>query len=384
MNVLLPRLSGPACEALVRPFLEDGPETWLGFDPANLPASVRYAATGGAPLGSAQLAALRADVVAIARRHGFGGDAGRSSLASFDAEGAAWFSQADIFSTGEALRDDVWSFVAGVVAPDVVHWRFGASLERYTGGVRNAYQRLWMRGRALDRGSGHPERWKLLDELTEDALVQITERPSVGGDPVLALAVAEAWLRASRFHGKSAMEDIMRRAALRIRIQNEIRSLAELAATDLEKFLDATFGVTVPIVQAECRNSGDEADSGVSLGDVKAVHARTDHLEHALSKPDLSLREAIDRVLSEADRRGWLSPKSRAALNELHSGRMEIDRSERNALDYLLGRLSDARLLAAEILLIRSAIGEDSVPIRSDRTELERPRKRSWAIWRAR
>jgi hypothetical protein len=384
MKALMPRLPGPACEAIVRHLFENGPERWHGFDPANLPASVRYAATGGAPVGSAQLATLRADVVAIARRHGFGRDTGRSSLALFDAETAAWLAQADIFSTGEALRDDVWSFVAAVVAPDIVHWRFGAALERYTGGVRNTYQRLWMRGRALDRGSGHPERWKLLDELTEDALVQITERPSIGGDPILSVAVAEAWLRASRFHGKSAMEDIMRRAALRIRIRNEIRALSELAATDLEKFLDATFGVTVPVVQAECRKSGDETNSGVSLRDVKADHARTDHLEDALSKSDLSLREAIDHVLSEADRCGWLSPKSRAALNELYSGRMEIARSERNALDYLLGRLSAARLLGAEMPLIRSAMREDPVPSSSDRTEPERPRKRSWAIWRAR
>jgi len=382
MNVLLPRLPGPACEAVVRQFLEEGPERWRGFDPANLPASVRYAATGGTPVSSAQLATFRADVVAIALRHGFGRDSGRSSLASFDAETSAWLAQAEIFSTGEALRDDVWSFVAAVVAPDIVHWRFGAALERYTGGVRNTYQRLWMRGRALDRGSEHPERWKLLDELTEDALVQITERPSIGGDPVLSAAVAEAWLRASRFYGKSAMEEIMRHAALRIRIRNEIRSLSELAATDLEDFLDVTFGVTVPIGEAEYKNSKETVNGDLSLQGIKADDERADVVDEAL--PHLSLREATDRVLSEADRRGWLSPKSRAALNELQSGRMQIDRSERNALDYLLGRLADARLLEAELLLIRSACDEDSVPLRSAGTEPERPRKRSWAIWRAR
>ena len=50
-----------------------------------------------------------------------------------------------------------------------------------------------MRARALDRGEQHPRRWQLLEELTEDALVQITERPSIGADPVLARAIAEAW-----------------------------------------------------------------------------------------------------------------------------------------------------------------------------------------------
>lgn len=241
MTFLLPRLPGPACDVIVRRFLENGPSGWAGFRPHDLPDQVRFAATGGAPIPAASLATLRQDLVAIARKHGFGHQGTRQSHASFDAETAAWLARSDLFTTGEALRDDVWAFVATVMAPDITHWRFGSSTERYAGGVRNTFQRLWMRGRALDRGAGHPERWGLLEALTEDALVQITERPSIGGDPILSVAVAEAWQRAATRFGKRNIEAKMRRAILRTRVRIEIRSLAMLADAELARLIDEFF-----------------------------------------------------------------------------------------------------------------------------------------------
>lgn len=384
MTVLLPRLPGPACDDIVRSFLTAGTTRWNGSRPDSLPDQVRFAATGGTPINAVSLARLRQDLVATAKRHGFGREGVRPSQADFDAETAAWLAQSDLLATGEALRDDVWAFVAAVVAPDIVYWRFGSSAERYAGGVRNTFQRLWMRGRGLDRGAGHPQRWRLLEELTEDALVQITERPSIGGDTVLALAVAEAWLRAARHHGKSAMEDIMRRAILRIRIRNEIRSLADLPATDLVSFLDGVFGVpdqSKPAHggQSEAQHARDAAGSTQSADDEQVAA-----LESKLPRPGTFLPNAAQKVKQEAGRRGWLSPKSQSALETLSAGRASLDRGERNALDYLLGRLSDAGVLTEDIVLLRSALSEDAVATGSPDTDPERPRRRSWAIWRAR
>lgn len=242
MLVLLPRLPGPAAEAIVMRFLDQGPDNWPGFNPGLLPEAVRFAPTGGNRVTGHQLGRLRLELETLARRHGFGATSSRGSHAQFDAAAAAWVVQDEMFDSGEALRDDVWNFVGAVLAPDIVHWRFGGVLERYMGGVRNTIQRAWIRGRALDRGVDHPQRWLLVEELTEDAVVQITERPSIGGDPVLARAVGEAWLRAAAYHGRAAMEPIMRAAVLRIRIKNEIRSLAELPVQQLGRMLDEAFG----------------------------------------------------------------------------------------------------------------------------------------------
>lgn len=308
MSLILPRLPALACESIVKGFLDLGPETWGGFDPDNLPETVRFAATGGTRIPADELRKLREEIEKLARTHGFGGSSNRGSFASFDADAAAWLAQSQLFSTGEALRDDVWSFVSAVVAPDIVYWRFGRAIERYTGGIRNTFQRLWMRGRVLDRGADHPERWKLLTELTEDALVQITERPSIGGDPVLALAVGEAWSRAARIHGRDQMEPIMRKAILTIRIRNEVRSLSELPRESLVRFLDQVFEVS----------STDRPEADRLKSSQKG----------SLQETDKVLPKAIEAILAESERLRWLSPKSLAALHALRTGGSITSRSE--------------------------------------------------------
>ena len=271
MVKLLPRLPAPAAEFLIDRFLKDGPTNWTGFDPDDLPEAVRYAATGGSPANRKDLVALRNTLVRKARANGFGVNGGADTHARFDAELGGSLGEMSLLSSGEALRDDFWAFVGTSLAPDVVHWRFKAAARpRFLGGMRNTFQRLWLRAYALDRGEEHPQRWGLLHELTEDALVQITERPSIGADPALASAVAEAWLRARRHHGKGPMESIMRRAILRVRMQNEIRSLADLPADILASVLDSAFGVPAEgspedsVAQPPPQEGDESPTSGVS------------------------------------------------------------------------------------------------------------------------
>ena len=241
MVTLLPRLIAPVADYMLKDFLSHGIESWKGFDSRNLPDPVRFAATGGSRASEAQLTELRSNIERIARDKGFGEEKAKRRVGHFDADIAIWLAGNPIFASGEALRDDVWAFVGVSLAPDIVHWRFGPTQNRYLGGVRNTFQRLWMRAKALDRGPGAADQWQLIRELSEDAHVQIQERPSIGADPVLARAIAEAWLRAAGRHGKERMEPIMRGAALRIRIQNETRNLSGLPRSELEAVLDGLF-----------------------------------------------------------------------------------------------------------------------------------------------
>lgn len=381
MVVLLPRLAAPVAEAVVRRFLEQGPENWAEFNARELPEAVRFAATGGTRITDHQLQTLREGLKALATRCGFDtGSSGRSAFAQFDAEAAAWIAQEEVFGSGESMRDDIWNFIGTVLAPDIVHWRFGTAVERYLGGVRNTFQRLWMRGRALGRGVGHPRRWQLLDELTEDALVQITERPSIGGDPVLALAIGEAWLRAAGHHGKPAMESVMRRAVLRIRIRNEIRSFAELPPAELATFLDQAFGTPVS------ESGAFEIPAALPNSEQAARRPRDPESEQVGSREvqagAISLEKALGRISIEAELRGWLSPKSRAALADLKRGSPELQTKERKALEYLLKRLSDLSVLSAEIDQVRAALSARLGTL--DPADDPRPRRSKWAIWRAR
>lgn len=92
----------------------------------------------------------------------------------------------------EAGRSDVWAFLCAIVCPDLVLWRYPtpagekipSGLEaRFLGGRRNLLKRFWVRGRAIEAAGGA---WTILNDVREDDLVQIFERPSLSAVPGLA------------------------------------------------------------------------------------------------------------------------------------------------------------------------------------------------------
>ena len=209
--------------------------------------AVTYGASGGQRVGREVIAELHSDMIRIARECGFPDGGDQSSRARFDRKAARTLALYPALQSGEALRNDLWAYVATVLLWKVALWRYPANdgqvpRERLLGGVRNVFQRLWLRGRALDRGPAAGEhRWELLNALTEDALVQITERPSVGGNTRLARLIAEEWVRTSEHLGREKMEDVMRLAVKRIRLRNEILVLAVLPDAELTMLVRKEF-----------------------------------------------------------------------------------------------------------------------------------------------
>lgn len=340
MMTLLPRLPPPAAERLLEAYLGTGTHQWRGFNANELPEAVRFTPTGGSPIAARQLDELRTGIFDIAKRNGYGGKGTRTELAGFDAEAAAWLADQSVLASGEALRDDVWAFITIVMVPDIANWRFGDSPERYLGGVRNTFQRLWMRGKLFDRGQESFDRWGLLEKLTEDAFVQITERPSLGGNTVLAIAIAEAWVRASLHHGKGPMESLARRAMLLIRARNEVRCLDELPGQSLAAVLDLIFE-TPATPEPHGNSTIDVENPGTSTFNGVASTALT---------------MAATQLLDEARRWNLLSPKSNAALQSILALEFELTSSERNALRYLLERMEGMGLLESETQVMSTAI----------------------------
>ena len=188
-----------------------------------------YAASGG-NRSDETVEKVSAQLRAIAISCGFPDNSSQVARSKFDIEAAMFLGTLPDLSSGEALRDDVWSYMATVAVPDIVSWRFpDRHVDRFEGGVRNALQRLWNRAIVLDRGAGHAERWALLRGLSEDAAVQIFERPSIAGNQTLAISLAEAWIRTAAQVGRSAMEPIMRRASKLVRLRNEIFDIAGMS-----------------------------------------------------------------------------------------------------------------------------------------------------------
>jgi len=203
-----------------------------------------YAASGGrvSPETSAEIAE---EIRQIAHDCGFPSSDRQADRTRFDHHSTAYLAgEAPALDTGEAYRDDVWAFLSTVLLPDIVKWRFPTPApERFHGGVRNTFQRLWIRGAVLDLGEASPARWSLVESLSEDAMVQIFERASLASKAPLARAIAQAWVDFSKHHPHGQMEEIMRIAIKLIRLRNRIINLSMLPQQDLIKAVRREFAM---------------------------------------------------------------------------------------------------------------------------------------------
>jgi hypothetical protein len=207
-------------------------------------SALSYGASGG-NRSEAVADSIGDGIRVIATESGFPENTSQVARSKFDRETAIYLASFPGLLTGEALRDDVWSYLATVILPDVVSWRFpDLAVPRFQGGVRNALQRLWIRGVTLDRGADHADRWGLVRSLSEDAAVQIFERASISGSRRLAIAIAESWAKMAEGRGRSNMEPVMRRATKLIRLKNEIVDLAGLSDDELASLVTSVFRLT--------------------------------------------------------------------------------------------------------------------------------------------
>ncbi len=237
--IMFPRLPALAARQLLTPVTDAAPDAErLRLDAASL---TRQAGTGRLARDE-ELDAVRRGLVRLAEACGFPERGGTTAKATFDAATAEWLVLHEPVPFAEALRDDVWSWLCTALAPDVCAWRFEErASERFVGGVRNTLQRLWLRGQAFDRGEGVPDRWGLLRQLTEDAMVQITERPGLAADRRVALAIAEAWADTAARNAAGSMQDLARLAIRNVQATNEVLCLSALDDAALSSLCGGAF-----------------------------------------------------------------------------------------------------------------------------------------------
>lgn len=249
---LFPRLQPAGVDHLLEQAGSDGPPEPRNCNEALADIEmISFAASGGGR--DLHFVDTLADGIrGRAERHGFPAEASQSQRAKFDQDVAILLGMQWKLQTGEGLRNDVWAFLATVMMPDVVAWRFpDQAAERFHGGVRNALQRLWIRGYALDRGEGHSERWLYLRELTEDSMVQIFERASLSSEPQLAQAIAANWVQTAETIGRNTMESVMRSAIKLIRLRNEIVDLGGVPEHECRHQVDELFVQAVEMVRSD-------------------------------------------------------------------------------------------------------------------------------------
>lgn len=259
MTVLIPQLSAGAAEPLLAQLAQS---SLVDLDPGD---QLTYAQaitqpTGGLPIRDALLKQLRESILTAARSHGFP-ERRPTSFLPFElvvAEVLAGWEplwNADGVPSGEALRNDCWSFITIVVLPDVALWRWPVkSIEggsegrswkgRMVGGSRNTFQRIFRRIMCLDRGAEHPDRWGLIRDLQEDDFSAILERPGLSSNRDIAVSLGEEYIAMKqRLSHLSAgqRQDVYRQATKAIRAYGVVQPLDLMSAENRSRLIQDAF-----------------------------------------------------------------------------------------------------------------------------------------------
>lgn len=205
-----------------------------------------FAPVGGSPVAKADLESLRKFIVASAIASGYPGTSARVKRAAFDLTLSTGLPAFPI-PIGEGLRPEVWAWIAVVLVPHILRWRWGGGgrdvpSDRGAGSIyRNAFARLWHAGRILDRGQGASERWGYLEAMGADQMVALLERPSLGSNPLIARAIADVW---TRLPDSQRSERLFREAMKTFLISAAVVELDALTPPELKSMAKGTFEQT--------------------------------------------------------------------------------------------------------------------------------------------
>lgn len=205
-----------------------------------------YAPTGGNRVNDSYLREIDRYIRESADNCGYPDSVDDSRLRGFDASSGRILHEMMEISPSGASNPGVWAFMACVLWPDLVRWRFpgdtdGTSRkERFIGGRRNTFGRVWWRAYILRQPESiHP--YELLDLLGEDELVQITERPSLAGSPTLAREVCRTFLEVSGGPAPLRSRLLLRDAMKRLRRLLPMVSFDALDAQVLKSLIEEVF-----------------------------------------------------------------------------------------------------------------------------------------------
>jgi len=200
--------------------------------------------TRTAEIGTEQLRDLQTAVREIAIDCGYPASGGKGSpaLREFDQRCCVLLFEQMRIVVADAANDGVWSFLSLVVLPDVAFWRFPnqrerEDYERLLGRPRNVFRRLWWRAHNVG-----PE---LGGRLLEDEAVGILERSSIGGNPMVARAIAGEHLRRIEMDLAVQRTELLRDAMKRFRRLAAVVSLGGLSAAELNALAAEVFEASV-------------------------------------------------------------------------------------------------------------------------------------------
>lgn len=245
---LYPRLpqhiAQPLAETIITRSPGDLSEVWGSSHEA-----VTFAPTGGNRITPKSLELLRAAVLSLAQQYGYPNTPAKNVARNFDVDCGILLHETMKLHPSEASHNEVWSFLACILLPDVVRWRFDDSddtmrlVGRERGMRRHVFGRLWWRAYLA-----HNPRWEkpygLLRLLNEDDFVQVTERSSIAVRPALFRAFCVSFARAAKTYETLARRDLIREASKRMYRLLSLIAVEALSEQELRTLTDDVFNKT--------------------------------------------------------------------------------------------------------------------------------------------
>ena len=103
-----------------------------------------------------ELSEVRKKIVALANELGFPEQLGRQAVRNFDQPAADILYNSIDLVPAEAANGEIWNFLTLVLLPDIAAWRYPNidakyDFERWLGGDRNVFRKLWWRQATLGK-----------------------------------------------------------------------------------------------------------------------------------------------------------------------------------------------------------------------------------------
>jgi hypothetical protein len=233
-HLLYPRLDRSTAEILLDERANMSPVELAGLAALEHPQAAP-APTGGRPCGVDRIEAVQRAVRQVAEATGFPHSLSTNGQQTFDRLCGQILYESMGIVPADAANEGVWSFLSLVVVPEVGPWRFPArARERLLGRPRNVLRRLWWRAWAFGPSPDHPDG---NTPLGEDELVQIMERPSLGGNQRTARAIRDAIWSAELKGLSVARSEFVRELTLRVRAQRSHVALDALTDEELRELI---------------------------------------------------------------------------------------------------------------------------------------------------
>lgn len=202
MGYVYPRLPGTIAEQELQKRVDELERN--GGDPSGIGSSVRphplasYDQTG-ARVPEELLKELRQKIMDAAVAKGFPSPLPTTSISSLDHHIAELVFEHMKMVPGEVGQTGVWNHMTLVLLPDFMAWRWPSmsSARFYTSGggkaVRNYFMVSWVRAWLFYDESHETDRFHLLKMLSQDAMLQIIERPHLSRNRKLARVLARLY-----------------------------------------------------------------------------------------------------------------------------------------------------------------------------------------------